>query len=209
MLLGLAALIAVVLVAVGGLPDLNPFKTETVDRSQPAVLRSIEKLTEYRASTANLQVIVDVERDTGLIPSWLKGERSLVVAAGRVDAVVDFSRLGEDAVELSDDGRAATITLPPPRLATPQLDLERTRVYDRDRGLIDRVEGVFEDSPTEDKELLELAESKLYAAALEDEAVLESAERNTRDMLTGLLAGLGIDDVTVRFDAPAEAEPRD
>lgn len=209
--LALAALVLLVagVILAGALPDLNPFDSETRDRSQPAVLRSIEKLSDYRAATANLQVIIDVEQDVELLPSWLKGEKTLVVAAGRVDASVDFSRLRGDTVRVSDDGLSATVVLPPPTLAAPQLDLDRTRVYDRDRGLIDRVESVFEDSPTQDKQLLQLAERKLLEAAQEDGAVLGAAERNTKAMLTGLLRGLGIERVTVTFAAPPQAQPRD
>jgi hypothetical protein len=208
-LLVVVAVVAAVALLAGGLPSLNPFGSETVDRSQPAVLRSIEKLSDYRAATANLQVIVDVERDVRLVPSWLKGEKTLLVAAGRVDSSVDFSALDEDAVQVEDDGRRATITLPAPALAAPQLDLERTRVYDRDRGLIDRVEGVFQDSPTEDREVLLLAERKLLEAAQADPSLLEHAETNARAMLTGLLEGLGFEEVSVRFSAPPQATPRD
>jgi hypothetical protein len=91
--------------AIPGFPDLNPFDTETKDRSQPAVLRSIERLTEYRAATANLEVIVDVEED-GILPGFLQGEKTLLVAAGRVDASVDFRNLGRRGLQVSEDRRA-------------------------------------------------------------------------------------------------------
>ena len=111
--------------------------------------------------------------------------------------------LDRDAIVISGDRRTATITLPAPRLSKPQLDLARSRVYDRDRGLIDRFESVFEDSPTEDRTLLLRAEQKLAAAAAADRGVLTAAEANTRAMLTQLLRGLGFTHVTVRFAEPA------
>jgi len=197
-LLAFAALAVAVVLLVRALPSLNPFATETIDRSQPAVLRSIEKLSEYRAATANLEVIVDVEEDVKLLPSFLKGEKALFVAGGTVDAVVSFER---PTVEVDEDRRAATITLPPPALSEAQIDLERSRVYDRDRGLLDRVESVFEDSPTTDQELIALAQEKLETAAGADPGLRAAAERNTRQMLEGLLTGLGFDSVTVRFSA--------
>ena len=194
-------LVVVAVLAIRALPDLNPFGSETVDRSQPAVLRSIEKLSEYRAATANLEVIVDVEQDANLLPSFLKGERVLFVAGGSVDAFVDFA---DPEVVVGDDGDAVTITLPPPQLAEAVIDLERSRVYDRDRGLLDRVESVFEDSPTSDQDLIALSQDKLEAAAREDAGLQAAAERNTRQMLVGLLTGLGFESVTVRFaESPA------
>ena len=203
-----AVLLGVVLLGAGWLlagaiPSLNPFHTETIDRSPPAVLKSISKLSEYRAATAQLEQIVDVEEDAAYLPDFLKGTKTLLVAAGRVDAVVDFSGLKGDAIVVSEDRRTATITLPSPRLSKPQLDLSRSRVYDRDRGLLDRVESVFEDSPTEDRSLFLRAERKLAEAAAADGGVLTAAEQNTRAMLTQLLRGLGFTKVTVRFAPPA------
>src|SRR4051812_16996750 len=165
-LIGVGMLVAV------AIPSLNPFATRTVDRSPPAVLRSISKLSEYRAATAHLQQVVDIEQDAKYLPSFLKGSKSLLVAAGRVDAVVDFSALRAGAIAVSDDRRSAVIPLPAPRLSKPQLDLEHSRVYDRDRGLVDRVEGVFEDNPTEDRSLYIEAEHKMAGAAAADGGVL-------------------------------------
>jgi hypothetical protein len=186
------AFIVVALVAggwllAGAIPSLNPFHTETVDRSPPAVLKSISKLSQYHAASAHLEQIVDIEEDASYLPSFLKGSKTLLIAAGSVDATVDFSGLGPGALVVSKDRRTATITLPAPTLSKPQLDLARSHVYDRDRGLIDRVESVFEDSPTEDRTLLIRAEQKLAAAAAADRGVLTAAQDNTRAMLTQLL----------------------
>lgn len=201
-LLAYAALVVVAVIAIRALPDLNPFGSETIDRSQPAVLKSIERLSEYRAATANLEVIVDIEEDTELLPSFLKGEKVLFVAGGNVDAFVAFD---DPQVEVDEDRKSVTVTLPAPELAEAAIDLERSRVYDRDRGLLDRVESVFEDSPTSDQELIALAQEKLEAAAAANGALRSAAERNTRQMLEGLLTGLGFESVTVRFSAPSPA----
>lgn len=198
-----AGLAVIGLVIVGGailraIPDFNPFGSETIDRSQPAILRSIEPLSEFHAATANLEVIVDVEEDS-FLPSLLRGERVLFVAAGTVDAGVDFGDVGEDAIEVNEDRTAVTITLPAARLFEARVDPDRSRVFDRERGFIDRVESVFEDSPTEDRSLFVLSERRLTEAAAADPELLRTAERNTRAMLEGLLRGLGFERVTIRF----------
>ncbi len=125
--------------------------------------------------------------------------------ARRVDGIVDFGNLGRGAVSVNE--KSVTVTLPPPQLSKAQLDLDRTRVFDRDRGLLDRVGSIFEDSPTSERDLLLLAERKLLAAAREDPGVLKAAEDNTRAMLTNLLRALGFTDVTVKFSGPAQAAP--
>jgi hypothetical protein len=187
------------------IPALNPFKEETVDRSGPVLIKSLENLSEYRAASANMQVVVDLEQDTDLVPSFIKGERTLFVAAGSVDAAVDFAGLGRSpgAVQVSDDRKEVAITLPPARLTEPRLDQERSRIYDRDRGALDRIEEAFsDDGGADQQELYVLAEDKLTEAAASDPSLLRTAERNTRSMLEGMMRGLGFEQVTVRFERP-------
>jgi Protein of unknown function (DUF4230) len=183
-----------------GLGDLNPFKTETVDRSQPVLLKSLERLSEYRASSANLQVVVDVEQDARLLPDIIKGERTLLVAAGTVDGVVDFRALRGENVRVNDDRTAVTMTLPAARLSDARLDLDRTRVFDRDRGLLDRIgDALGNGGADEERQLLQLAQRKLAEAASGNPEVRRAAERNTRAMLEGMMRGLGFERVTIRF----------
>jgi uncharacterized protein DUF4230 len=201
LLAGLAGLgVIAVLLVIG---PLNPFGTDTKDRSQPVLLKSLQDLSDYHAATANMQVVVDVEQDAKLLPSFIKGERTLFIAAGNVDAAVDFKALAKDpdAVKVSKDRRSVELTLPAPRLLEPQLDPDRSRVYDRDRGVLDRVEDALSDRPGDEQPLYQLAEDKLAAAAAADPKLLQTAERNTRSMLEGLLRGLGFENIKINFKA--------
>jgi Protein of unknown function (DUF4230) len=185
------------------LPELNPFGTETKDRSNPALLQSLQRLSEYRAARANLEQVVDVEKDAKLVPSFVKGERIVMVAAGEVDAHVDFRRVGLRSLRVSEDRREVVMTLPAARLAPARLDLARTRVIEHDRGVLDRAGDLLGDSGTdEERQLLLLAQRKLDAAAATDPNLLPAAERNTRAMLEHLARGLGFERVTVRFEQP-------
>jgi hypothetical protein len=196
-----AALIAVVAVGPGLLGALNPFGTETRDRSTPALLQSMQRLHEYRAARASLQQVVDIERDAKYLPSFVSGERIVLVAAGDVDASIDFRRLGPRSLRVSPDRKEVVITLPSARLAPARLDLERTRVIDHDRGLVNRTEDMLgSGGADEERELLLLAQQKLDAAASADPKLLPTAERNTAQMLRRLAGGLGFERVTVRFE---------
>lgn len=204
-LIAAGAVLAVVLVAAAIMPslgDLNPFGSETEDRSPPAVLRSLESLSEYRAATANYQQLIDIERDVGILPSFLAGERAQLLAAGSVDGVVDFSSLGARSVRVSDDRRAVTLTLPAPRLSEARVDLKRSRALNRDRGLLNRVGDLFDNDDDEQRKLLLLAERRIEQAAQQSPGLRTLAERNTRAMLTGLLRGLGFKQITIRFSRP-------
>ena len=186
--------------AMGLLPSWdNPMQEKVVDHAQgPALMLALSDLAEYHAAQGGFQVMVDLERDTPYVPGFVKGERTTYLATGSVDGIVDLSALGATAVQA--DGRSVVITLPPPRLGEPALDLDNSKVVSRDRGLVDRVAGVVQDNPTSEREVARLAEGKLRDAAAESD-LLVRAEDNTRAMLTGLAGSFGYTDVTVRFDA--------
>ena len=198
-----AILVCAVLALTGALGKLlpsipNPFSSRTVDRTQPALLQAMEDLSEYHAAAGNFQVLVDTERDAKYLPSVIRGERTTYSAAGSVDASVDFSNLDARSIVVSEDRRTVTVTLPPPTLGEPQLDLENSQVVNRDRGLLDRLGSVFSDSPTGERQLQLAAQEKMKAAAAASDLGAR-AEQNTRKMLQGLLGSLGFTTVTVTF----------
>src|SRR5919112_4003611 len=186
----------VLVVAVAGLRGLrlwpsfpNPFATRQVDRSQPVLLKAIEDLAVYKAAKGNFQVVVDLEESTRGIPLALKGQRTLFVAGGSVDADVDFSSIGKGAIKVSPDGQRVEVTLPHARLTPARVDPAQSRVFSRDRGLLDRLGSVLSDNPTSERELYLLAGAKMQAAA--DGSDLKArAEQNTRAMLQSMLRSL-------------------
>jgi hypothetical protein len=182
----------------------DPTEPRVIDRSPAPLLLALDDLSEYHAATATLRVDIDREIDTPWLPSVISGERVTFQATGTADAYVDFEGLDAGAVALSPDGTSATITLPAPELAEVRIDPEQSRVVDRDRGLVERVGAVFSENPTDDSALYALAEDKLAAAAARSD-VLDRAEANTRDMLTTLAQGFGVDRVTVEFEEPADS----
>jgi Protein of unknown function (DUF4230) len=181
----------------------NPLEQEVVDRSTPALLLALEDMSQYHAASADLQVMVDLEVDTPWVPSVISGERVNFLATGSADAYVDFDALDDGAVTLSPDGESARIVLPAPELAEVRIDPEESRVVDRDRGLVERIGGAFAENPVDDTELYALAEDRLSTAAAASD-LRERAETNTGAMLTGLARSLGVEEVEVRFDEPAD-----
>jgi hypothetical protein len=183
----------------------NPFQQEVVDRSTPPLMLALEDLDEYHAATGTFQVVLDQERDTPYVPSVISGERTTFLATGTVDAYVDFRGLGAQGVEVSPDRRSVTIALPAPQLGEATVDPDTSRVLDSDRGLVERISGVFEDNPSSEGMFYSLAEQQLEDAAA-DSDLLVRAEDNTRDMLTALARSMGFTDVTVTFAAaPGQA----
>jgi len=187
--------VAIVLVAVVALlwlvskiPQLNPFATETTDRSQPALLQSMRDLSQYHAAEGDFQVIVDLEHDVAWVPDIIAGSHTLFVARGAVSAYIDFDTLSDKALTVDTEKKTVQVRLPVPKLAKPNIDQEHTYVYSQDRGVWDRVKSMFE--PEDQREFYVLAQKKIGDAA-KDTGLTKRAERNTRQMLTGLFASLG------------------
>ncbi|HRY11503.1 MAG TPA: DUF4230 domain-containing protein [Candidatus Nanopelagicales bacterium] len=177
----------------------NPFQSKTTDRSQPALLMSIQDISQFHAAVGNFEVVLDVEQDPDWVPDFIAGERSLFVAAGTVEAYIDFTGLAEGDLALSDDGKSVEIRLPAAQLDKPNLDQDRTYLFSQERGLINRVGDAL--STPDLQELYKLAEQKLVTAASESK-LKQQAEENTKTMLIGMFNALGIkasfpdDDIT-------------
>jgi len=177
----------------------NPFKKQTIDRSEPAVVRSLETINDYHAASAHLEVVVDVQTTTKYIPSWLSGEQVLFVGVGTVDSVVSFKGLDASRVTVSPDGKSVTIKLPTPTLGKPALDLQKSYVVARQRGALTRVGNLF-GGQSKDQGLYIKATQQMSAAAASDGQLVALGKQNTTAMLRGLLGALGYTNVTVTFE---------
>lgn len=202
--LAVGALIAILalllgLSAVQLLPRLhNPFAETTVDRSQPALLKSITALSRYEAASGSFQVIVDLAKRSSFLPSFVEGTDTLFVGEGTDIAFVDFSGLKGKDVVVSPGRTKVTITLPPAQLEPAALNVKQSYVFAEQQGLLNRVGDFFSSNPNNQQQVYVLAVKKIQAAARHSPLVAE-AERNTTGMLTGLLHSLGFQQVTVRF----------
>ncbi|CAN5118390.1 hypothetical protein BH23ACT9_BH23ACT9_15180 [soil metagenome] len=171
---------------------------QTVDRSQPAVLVAVRDMAELRAASGQYHVILDVEEDVPILPAAIAGRRTLFVALGTVDAAVDLSALGEDSVEVGEDGTSVRMTLPPARFTEPRIDPDGSYVYDRQQGLVDRIGALLASNLPDDQALYQQATDMLADAAAESD-LRERAESNTRQVLTSLLTSLGFTDIEIEF----------
>lgn len=202
-----AAALAVLLVIAGMAATarwLGVGRTDDRYRSNPVILAALQDLSAYKAASGQFQVVIDLERDVRFVPSFIAGERTYLVAAGNVDAEVDFSDLGPGTVEVSPDRLGVTITLPPAQLVDARIDNEATYVAERQRGVFNRLGEALSSNPGDDAQLYIRAEEEMEAAAAQS-GLEERAEGNTRDMLTALLGSLGFEEVTITFEEP---EPR-
>jgi hypothetical protein len=155
-------------------------------------------LSKYDAATGSFQVIVDLETDTPFLPSEIVGQRTLFVAVGTVDAYVDFSRLGSDAIQVSNDRTSVQVRLPHAALDKPNLDPQHSYVFAEQSGIVNRVQQFFAQTPDDQARLYQVAAKKIGDAAAQS-GLAARAEANTRTMLEDLLRSLGYAQATVTF----------
>jgi hypothetical protein len=201
--LAVISAVALVLVAALLISAIDPFGSETVDRSGPTVLQEMRKLEQFTAAEGTFTQDVDLEEDAKFLPGFLSGQRIVALVTGTVRATVDFGGLDDGSVEVSEDGTTIRLTLPEPVLSDADIDESSARVIGRERGLIDRVDDFFAANPTDDRQLYVAAEEKVEAAA-RDSDLIEEARANTERWLTTFLGAAGFDTVEISWqDSPA------
>ncbi len=180
------------------LKGINPLAVKRVDRTQPALLSAISNLSDYRAASAQFTVVVDIEDDAKWLPAAVRGERTVLLATGSVDAGVNLSGLNASALTIDEATKSVVLRLPHATLRKAELDLANTTVVQHKRGILDRVGSALGDAPKGENKALKLAQTKLEKAAKES-TVLTVAEANTTTMMTSLIRGLGYNTVRVEF----------
>jgi hypothetical protein len=202
-LLAIAAIAVAVIVlsAIHLLPQLrNPFATTAIDRSGPALLKSITTLSRYEAASGSFQVVVDLTKRTSFIPSFLSGSETLFIGQGTDIAFVDFSQLKGPQIRVSANRSAVTVTLPRAQLEPAELNVNQSYVFAEQQGLLNRIGNFFSGNPNSQQQVYILAERKIQAAAAAS-TLLVQAQRNTQDMLDSMLRSLGFQHVTITFTA--------
>ena len=165
------AVVLVVVVALVGsaihlFPQLrNPFAETTTERSGPVLLTSIQQLSRYEAASGTFQVVVDISSGSSFLPGFLEGSDTMFIGIGTDNAFVDFGRLKGNAVQVSGDRTAATLTLPHAALEPANLDVKQSYVYAQQQGLFTRVNQFLSGNPNSQQALYELAQRQITAAA--------------------------------------------
>lgn len=161
-------------------------RSSRIDLSRPAVVRRIQQLQRLETVAYSMDKIVVGQREGKILPDFLVGDRLLLLAQGQVVAGVDFSQL--QLTDVSLDRKTIRLRLPAAEIFFTRLDNQNTRVYSRETGLLVPVD------PTLETEVRQQAEQQLHDAAVQD-GILNTAQQNARTTLTGLLKGLGFENV--------------
>jgi len=155
---------------------------------QSSVIKEIKSLNRLETASFTIEKIIEAGSDSGAFKELLFGDRILLIAHVEVIAGFDLSNIDEEDIKII--GKKIEIHLPSPEILTTKLDNEKTRVYDRQMGILTKG-----DSQLESKARL-AAENSIRSASCES-GILELASINAQKQLTFLFRSVGFEEVVI------------
>jgi hypothetical protein len=163
----------------------SPF---TVNTSGTAVVKEMRELNRLETASFTIEKIIDAKTNGNAFEQLLFGDKILLIANGEVIAGFDFSTIKDEDVKVN--GKKVSLNLPAPQILVSRLNNDKTRVYDRQQGLLSQGQKDMETAARQS------AEASIRAAAC-DSGILDQAKDNGRKSLTALLGGLGFQEVEI------------
>lgn len=153
-----------------------------------AVIKEIKTLNRWETSSYTVEQIIDTGSNGNAFTEFLFGEKILLIANGTVTGGFDLSELSDKDVRIDD--KNITLTLPAPQILTTSLDETKTRVYDRQKGVLVKANKDLE------TEARIAAVTKIRAAACSG-GVLKITSDNAKKQLTSMLQALGFTTISI------------
>ena len=161
--------------------------------SAPDVVEKIQRLNRLETVVYSLDTVVESSESSAILPDALAGDRLLMIVHGQTIAGIDLSQLKPDSVQITEgpNGRIISLTLPASQVFLTTIDNNKSRVYQRDTGLLVKAD------PNLETETRSKAQAQIEQAALSD-GILDAASKNAKATVSAMLEGLGFAKVDVR-----------
>ncbi|MBP9691038.1 DUF4230 domain-containing protein [Candidatus Woesebacteria bacterium] len=163
-------------------------KKSTIRADGASVITQIQKLHRLETAQFTIETIIEAGAKDERFGGILFGDKLLLIANGQVVAGVDFASVTEENITIDDS--QLSISLPATEIFSVNLDSTKTRVYDRQQGLLSKADKDLEN------EARVAAEGKIRQAACEGGIMIEAAS-NAKQQLEALLSTLGFTSVSV------------
>ncbi len=153
-----------------------------------AVITQVQSLSRLESASFTLEKVIEAGTDYSKLRQFLFGDRILLVAHGKVVAGFDLTKM--EAKDFEGSGSTITLRLPPPEILSVNVDNSKTRLFDRDQGILTKGELNLE------AEARQEAETAIRLAACEG-GILDEASKNAKQQLELLFKSSGFTSVTV------------
>ena len=148
----------------------------------------MKALKRLETASFTIEKIVDAGSNGNVLQEFLYGDKVLLIAHGHVVAGFDFELMGQSDITIQ--GKKITVILPSPIILYSRLDNEKTKVYDRTRGLLAPKNSDLE------ARARQAAEASIKTAACEGD-ILSQASDNGRKQMTLFFKSLGFSEVVI------------
>jgi hypothetical protein len=174
------------------------------NQSQPApkvdirsvLVEQVRDVSELTTAVYGMQAVVPASRDRTL-GGYVIGKTTLLyLAYGEVRAGVDLSKLRPEDVQVIDE--TVRLQLPPPEILDSKIDVNRSKVYDYDRGFM----GLGPDSAPELQELAQQETLDQIVQSACTEGVLKEANERAELVVSQLLNTAGYRNFLVTTQLP-------
>ncbi len=155
---------------------------EYTDVGQSVVeqVRNVAQLTTVEVVESTT---IEKGNDFGWL-NWARGDRVFMFAVAKIGAGIDFERFYSGSFEVDTESGTVTVEMPPAAITYIALDSEQTQVIDRSTGILTQGDAQLE------SDARQIAEQVLRDAAIEA-GILDTADKNARNIIEGLLLELG------------------
>lgn len=164
---------------------------------QSIVVQQVQGMSELTTAKFTMQAVVPTSRDRTFAGYTVGSTTLLYIAHGEVRAGIDLSQITRDNVQLSD-GNSLTVQLPPPKIVDSKIDVNRSQVYDYDRGFL----GLGPDAAPELQQLAQQQTLQQVVSSACNEGILEEANTRAEVAIRQLLTTAGYNTVTVLTQTP-------
>lgn len=178
--------IVLILVGLIGFLLAQRFITNTQDTT--AVIKEMRALNRWETSSFTIEKIIDSGTSGNVFQQFLFGNRILLIARGEVIGGFNLSNFSEK--DISINGLSIQITLPAPQILVARIDNSKTRIYDRQKGLLVPSNNNLE------SDALSTAQKSIQDAAC-SEGILTTASTNAKSQLTSILSSFRFTTITI------------
>ncbi|GAB4141856.1 MAG: hypothetical protein Fur0046_18060 [Cyanobacteria bacterium J069] len=166
---------------------------------QSIVVQQVRAVSELTTAVFAMQAVVPASRDRTFGGYTIGQTTLLYIAYGEVRAGVDLSQISPADVQIA--GQAVSLRLPPPRILDSKIDVNRSKVYDYDRGFL----GLGPDVAPELQEIAQRQTLQEIIATACDQGILQTASDRAQVAITQLLSTAGYQVTVVPQPPTADA----
>jgi hypothetical protein len=172
-----------------------PPATPKVDASY-LIINQIRGISELTTAVFVMEAVVPTSQDNKLGNLVIGTTKLLYIAHGEVRAGIDLSRLMPD--DLTIDNKTVRIHLPSPRILDSKIDVDRSRVYDYDRGFL----GLGPDVAPQLQTLAQQETLESIRKTACEQGVLETANNRAKLAIAQLLTTAGYERIDIVTTPP-------